>query len=154
VKTRAVGIALIALGIVLGVRDRGDAPPRLEFRLAETEPAPGLTEAVFSAGRHRRSFYLHDEIQLDERRVFAARAATSRGRPAVHLALDEEGRAILARLTGENVGRHLAMLVDGELLSAPRIAARIESGKLILEGDLSEARAREIAAAFPGPEIP
>ncbi|MGE0451738.1 MAG: protein translocase subunit SecD [Vicinamibacterales bacterium] len=46
-------------------------------------------------------------------------------RPAVAFTLTSEGAAKFGRVTGENVGRFLAIILDGRVQSAPRIDSRI-----------------------------
>jgi preprotein translocase subunit SecD len=46
-------------------------------------------------------------------------------RPAVAFTLNSEGASKFGRVTGENVGRSLAIILDGRVQSAPRIDSRI-----------------------------
>jgi preprotein translocase subunit SecD len=46
-------------------------------------------------------------------------------RPAVAFTLNSEGAAKFGKVTGENVGRALAIILDGKVQSAPRIDSRI-----------------------------
>src|SRR5215470_15486252 len=48
-------------------------------------------------------------------------------RPAVSFTLNSEGAAKFGKVTGENVGRDLAIILDGRVQSAPRIDSRITS---------------------------
>ncbi len=47
------------------------------------------------------------------------------GRPAVAFTLNSEGATKFGKVTGENVGRSLAIILDGKIQSAPRIDSRI-----------------------------
>ncbi|MEO0514583.1 MAG: protein translocase subunit SecD [Planctomycetota bacterium] len=69
--------------------------------------------------------------------------ATSRlsdelGRPAVGFSLDAKGAALMGQLTGGNVGRQMAIVLDGELMSAPTLQAQLTSGGTIT-GEFSNA---------------
>jgi preprotein translocase subunit SecD len=46
-------------------------------------------------------------------------------RPAVSFTLNSEGAARFGKVTGENIGRDLAIVLDGRVQSAPRIDGRI-----------------------------
>jgi preprotein translocase subunit SecD len=46
-------------------------------------------------------------------------------RPAVSFTLNSEGAARFGKVTGENIGRDLAIILDGKVQSAPRIDGRI-----------------------------
>src|SRR5712691_2011869 len=48
-------------------------------------------------------------------------------RPAVSFTLNTEGAARFGKVTGENIGRDLAIILDGKVQSAPRIDGRITS---------------------------
>jgi preprotein translocase subunit SecD len=47
------------------------------------------------------------------------------GRPAVGFSLTREGAAKFSKLTGDNIGRFLAIVLDNRVQSAPRIEGRI-----------------------------
>ena len=47
------------------------------------------------------------------------------GRPAVAFTLNSDGASKFGKVTGENVGRSLAIILDGKVQSAPRIDSRI-----------------------------
>ncbi len=48
-------------------------------------------------------------------------------RPAVSFTLNTEGAAKFGKVTGDNIGRELAIILDGRVQSAPRIEGRITS---------------------------
>jgi SecD/SecF fusion protein len=54
--------------------------------------------------------------------------------PQLAFQLDDAGRAAFAKVTGENVGRQLAIVLDGELYSAPTIRAPITEGTGVISG--------------------
>ncbi len=114
----------------------------LEFRIAEDEPAPGLTEMVFSPTGE--SFYLHNEVLVDESHVDSAFVIMHSDRPAVELLLTNEGKTKFEELTTSNVGKRCGMILDGELVSAPIIRAPITVGRAIIAGDFTEAEAQRI----------
>ncbi|GEM81835.1 MAG: hypothetical protein KatS3mg074_012 [Meiothermus sp.] len=56
------------------------------------------------------------------------------GRPALTLRLNREGAARFARLTSANVGRRVAIVVDGRILIAPTIRGPITGGAVSIQG--------------------
>ncbi|MCX7784022.1 MAG: hypothetical protein N2318_10330, partial [Meiothermus sp.] len=56
------------------------------------------------------------------------------GRPALTLRLNREGAAKFARLTSANVGRRVAIVVDGRILIAPTIRGPITGGAVSIQG--------------------
>ena len=51
-----------------------------------------------------------------------------------------------AEVTRENIGRRLAIIVDGRICSAPVIQGEISGGKAQITGNFSEKEAKELAA--------
>ena len=58
----------------------------------------------------------------------ATRQSDSLGRPAVGFSLDGLGAKLLGDLTGPNVGRQMAVLLDGKLKTAPTLQGRLSNG--------------------------
>jgi SecD/SecF fusion protein len=73
------------------------------------------------------------------------------GRPEIGFTLDSEGAKIFAQLTRDNQGRLLAIILDGELQSAPRINSPIENGSGVIEGDFTEQEAFSLANVLQNP---
>ncbi len=74
--------------------------------------------------------------------------------PYVSLTLDSEGGAIFAALTGENVGRRLAIVLDGNVYSAPVIRERIPSGRAQISGTFSVDEANDLAIVLRAGALP
>ncbi|MFH1508935.1 MAG: protein translocase subunit SecD [bacterium] len=76
--------------------------------------------------------------------------------PIVGLQFDNEGKDIFAELTKKNLGKPLAIYLDGQQISVPTVQSEITSGEAIISGnfDIEEARtlARRLnAGALPVP---
>ncbi|MCB1065035.1 MAG: protein translocase subunit SecD [Verrucomicrobiae bacterium] len=69
---------------------------------------------------------------------------------AISVSFDGEGSKIMAALTNNNVNRQLAIIMDGEILSAPRINEPFSSGCLIT-GNFSQKSATALASALENP---
>ena len=143
---RVLVIGLFILG-ALGCSERERTT--LEFRIAEHEPAPGLTGIVFPPTGER--FHLHDEVLLNQADVDSAFVTIQGDRPVVELVFTDAGADKFERLTGENIGKRCAVFLNGELVTAPRIMAAIHVGRAVLTGDFSEAEARDVARNLSRP---
>ncbi len=141
-------LLLTVLVFSIACGSQGPAKPvALEFRLAQGEEAPGFeTLRVLKNGQ---AIYLADEVALDGRHVLTAEAKKGLSGFDVLLSFDERGTELFGRLTSDNVGMKMAILVDGELVAAPRIAAPITQGLAMINGDFSEDEARRIAEGLP-----
>lgn len=65
--------------------------------------------------------------------------------PIVSVTFNAEGSELFSKLTDENVGRLIAIFLDGRLVSAPIVNERITGGKATISGGFSAAEARELA---------
>jgi preprotein translocase subunit SecD len=96
----------------------------------------------------------------DARVEVSAGSATLRaGQPIVALKLNSEGAKIFAQVTGANVGKRLAIILDGKVESAPVIEERIPGGNAIIRGSFTMQEAKDLAivlraGALPAPVVP
>jgi len=65
-----------------------------------------------------------------------------------------KGRADFARVTGNNVGRQLAIVLDGTVSSAPVIRERIPSGDASITGNFDVNSARDLAIVLRAGALP
>lgn len=87
----------------------------------------------------------------------ATAAFDQNNRPAVNFQLNSEGGRKFGRVTGENIGRPFAIILDGKVVSAPVIQAQIFSNGQIT-GSFSVQETNELslilrAGALPAPLI-
>lgn len=76
--------------------------------------------------------------------------------PIVTMTMNSEGATEWARITGANVNKRIAIMLDGAIFSAPVVKGKIPGGRSQIEGmaDLNEAKLLEIvlkAGALPAP---
>lgn len=76
--------------------------------------------------------------------------------PVVNLEFNDEGEKIFSSLTRENVGKRLAIYIDGVLLSAPMVREEITGGKAQISGKFTPPEAKALvrnlnAGALPIP---
>ncbi len=117
----------------------------IELRIAEEEPADALTKKIFSGRGRTETFYLHEEVLLTESDIVNASVITMQEHPAVEVIFSDTGRKKFAQITAQNINKHLAVLINGELVCAPVIRDTVRAGKAIINGDFSEEEARRIA---------
>lgn len=78
------------------------------------------------------------------------------GRPQINFTLTDEGAKIFAEHTAANIGRYLAIAMDGVIISCPRIESAITEGSGRITGDfkLSEARSIVIQLRYGALPVP
>jgi len=79
------------------------------------------------------------------------------GQPIVAMTLKPDGVKTFAQLTKDNIGRRLAIVVDGNVYSAPVIKNSIPNGEAIISGRFTNNEAKDLAialrTALPAPLI-
>jgi len=74
--------------------------------------------------------------------------------PVVDIVFDQQGGARFARLTQDNVGKPFAMILDGQVLSAPNILQPILSGQAQISGGFTTEAATELAISLQSGALP
>lgn len=75
----------------------------------------------------------------------AVQSYDSNGNPAVAIRLTPEGARTFAQITSANVGRRMAIVLDGRIISAPVILNPITGGSLQITGGFTREDARALA---------
>jgi|688.fasta_scaffold04549_2 preprotein translocase subunit SecD len=81
---------------------------------------------------------------------------TQTQQPQVGVSFDDEGKKRFAEFTKNNIGEILYILLDGDIISAPRINQEIPNGQATISGDFTATSAKELvdglnAGALPVP---
>lgn len=80
--------------------------------------------------------------------IAEAHVASQNGAPVVAFQFTPHGQAAFAALTREHVGKRLAIMVDGKVISAPVIKEPITGGRGVISGRFNVAEAGTIASAI------
>lgn len=104
----------------------------------------------------RQLFVLEDEPALTGDMLDAARSGRDpeTNGPLVHFDLSRAGGRTFADVTGRNVGERLAILLDGEVVSAPGIQTRIGASGVIQLNGASMQEARDLALVLRAGALP
>ena len=73
------------------------------------------------------------------------------GAPEIAFSLDSEGGKIFGQITTANVGHRLAIILDGDVVSAPTINGPIPSGNGNITGSFDEKEAASLASSLQNP---
>jgi preprotein translocase subunit SecD len=127
---------------------------RLEFRLVDMSMtasdamrsrAPADSEVLFGF-RTREPYLIYKQSALDGRDITDARPGfDANGRPCVDFRFTERGTRVFGQLTQENVGRPFAIVLNGEVLSAPIIQTPILGGFGQITGNFTVEEAKRLA---------
>ena len=75
-------------------------------------------------------------------------------RPQVALAFDESGAKLFEDITKRNTGKTLAIFLDDQLLSAPRVNEAIAGGQAVIQGEFSRDEAKRLSIALNAGALP
>ena len=73
------------------------------------------------------------------------------GQPEIDFTMDSKGAELFAQITKENIGKQLAIVLDGELYSAPVIQGEIPGGRGRITGTFTPEEAIELANVLENP---
>ncbi len=74
--------------------------------------------------------------------------------PIVSLTFDSKGAREFDLLTAANIGKRMAVVLDGRVYSAPVIRDRISGGRAVIEGTFTTAEANDLAVVLRAGALP
>ncbi|MDR1658819.1 MAG: protein translocase subunit SecD [Desulfovibrio sp.] len=141
----------------------------LEFHLVRDDVDPGkpalptgvivlpLLEKSSASGREsaEKRIALERDVMLTGEDVADARPSFDRMNQAyVMLNFNSRGGRVFEQVTGENVGRRMAIVLDGKVYSAPVIRERIGGGRASISGNFTTAEAQDLAIVLRAGSLP
>lgn len=120
-------------------------------------------EYVLTDGSVERMYALYlldDQAELTGGVVEEAKAnlgpqgTTSAGQPIVNLSMNSDGARKWAIMTGSNVGRQVAIVLDKKVHMAPNIREKISGGGTLIEGFANIDEAKDIAIVLRAGALP
>jgi hypothetical protein len=126
-------------------------PVRLEFRVSDAQEAPGGKKMDVSLSDE--SIYVAPEVALSNENIASARVMMESDEPQIGVELTPGGAKKFSALTEGNIGKRLAILVDGNVISAPIIMAHITGNRTMITGNFTENEAKRIADGIMCPSL-
>ncbi len=132
--------------------------PRVKLKLREVEFQLDGQPMDMGSGQLLRPLYLVDRAaSLTGNELDSAIPTADTDRPGgwqVSFTLNSRGAHVFGKLTGENVGRFLAISLDGRVASAPVIQNRIPGGQGVIQGSFTNAEASDLALLLRAGALP
>ena len=125
------GIAEPGYEVLSMEREMPDRTKRVEKYLVSRKPERDLT------GKYIKNAFVTRDTMTNE--------------PEIDFELNPEGGQLFAAVTKENIGRQLAIVLDGELYSAPVIQSEIPHGRGRITGSFKVEEAIELANVLENP---
>lgn len=76
------------------------------------------------------------------------------GKPEVVMAMDVSGSHIWKKMTGDNVGKYVAVVLDDRVYSAPRVDGEISGGNTSISGNFTVEEATDLANILKSGKLP
>ncbi|MFW6080622.1 MAG: protein translocase subunit SecD [Desulfosalsimonas sp.] len=158
-----------------GVKDMGRAKDlvgrtaQLEFRMLDEDnslreaidgKAPPGSEVLYQSSEategERRPYLVKKEAPLTGAYVKNARVQMDQqfNEPYVTIEFDRRGARIFERITGENVNKRMAIVLDNRVYSAPVIQEKIPGGTARITGNFRMEEARDLAIVLRAGALP
>jgi protein-export membrane protein SecD len=130
---------------------------KLHPEVAKVMPKDSILAKAAAGEDTRQAYYvLEATVPLTGAYLENARVETDTqfGYPTIGFTFNKQGGQIFERFTGANVNRHLAIVLDGVVHSAPVIKTRIGGGTGVIEGNFTMQEARNLAIILRAGALP
>jgi len=93
---------------------------------------------------------LDGSVITEAREQYAERGASA----VVSMTMNAEGAQEWSRLTGDNIGKCIAIVLDGYVYSAPNVRTKIDKGSSEISGDFTIQEAQDLANVLSSGKVP
>jgi len=135
---------------------------KLEFRLVDSDQSK-LTEALHGnvpagyellSGKDGSMLVDKDAVITGADLAQSSPTYDMYGRPSISLQFSSAGGKKFAKVTEDNVGRQLAIVLDNKVMSAPVIKTAILDGRGIIEGEFNMDESRALVSVLNSGALP
>ena len=157
-------VSVVAGGVVVDVRQKStieallateqakNVMPRKSQFLWDTEPRP-----IQGGGEGQILYLVDQEPMLTGASMVNATTRPDPDDPTslnVSFTLNRQGALIFSRVTGENIGRRMAIVLDQMVHSAPSIISKIPGGEGRITGSFTDDEANDLAIVLRAGALP
>ena len=126
---------------------------QLNFRLVSENDEFGSEELISENGE---KLFVSNRIVMSGENLIDSQPSiqNQNNEPTVSFTLDRFGAQKFGRVTTDNVGKRLAIVLDGEIVSAPNINEPITSGNGMISGNFTFQEATDLALLLRSGALP
>ena len=125
--------------------------PVLEFRTTKADAKPiGASSTMFDLINN----FERTELSGSYLKKAALMFDQTTSRPMVELTFDETGAALFAAITKANIGKQVAIFLDGVPISSPVVNEEITAGKAVISGSFTVEEARILVGRLNSGALP
>ena len=138
------------------IRELIGATAKLSFHLVNPSAIGTASDTIRlpDADQSGQSYNLYRTAILSGENLQDASATFEEGQPIVSFRFDTEGARKFGQATTDNVGQLLAIVLDDEVISAPRIQSPILGGSGIITGNFTVDSADDLALLLRSGALP
>jgi preprotein translocase subunit SecD len=120
--------------------------PVLEFRTLRKGAVMGTSTSMldFESTQLTGTYLKKSNLLFDQ----------TTNRPIVELIFNDTGAELFASITKENIGKQIAIFLDGSPISAPNVNEEITGGKAVISGNFSVEEARVLVGRLNSGALP
>lgn len=146
-----------------GIKDVNEAikligeTPRLEFRTQNPEQKSLTPDKNGNVNINPLEAWLPTKLsgkQLKRATVDFQRNSGLVNQVVVSLEFNDEGKELFAKITSENLQKPVAIILDGEIISAPTVQSAITDGKAVISGNFTTDQAKLLVRRLNSGALP
>lgn len=144
-----------------GIKDINDAinqigkTPTLEFKTQNPNPTQINTASSSTATINANDQWVSTGLSGKQlQRATVDYQGTGLSQVVVNLQFDSDGTKLFSQITSANVGKPIAIFLDGQLISAPTVQNPITNGTAVIEGNFTLDQAKALATDLNSGALP
>ena len=131
--------------------------PMLDFRVENPDKSAATTSKVGSDGKVNidlNSQYITTDLTGRFLQKATLEFNQTTGEPVVGLQFNPEGSALFEKITKENIGKTVAIYLDGQPISIPKVNEAITGGKAQISGNFKAQEAKTLVGRLNSGALP
>ncbi|MDX1949196.1 MAG: protein translocase subunit SecD [Rickettsiales bacterium] len=124
------------------------------FAVGVNRAKPGYLLLSSAISQEKGNFLVKKEVEISGESLIDAQATYNEGQPVVSFKFNNQGGKKFAKVTADNVGKPFAIVLDGKVITAPRINEAILSGSGIISGSFTIEEANDLALLLRSGALP
>lgn len=133
--------------------------PLLEFKVENDDPSAGKKVVVDDKGQatvtiDQNSLFKNTELTGRYLKRATLQFNQNTQEPIVSLQFDQKGTELFAKITQENVGKPVAIYLDGSPISTPTVREPILDGQAVISGNFTPAEAKQLVGRLNSGALP
>lgn len=146
-----------------GIKDINEAinqigqTPTLEFKTQNPNPAPAKADKSGTVTVNADDQWVSTGLsgkQLSKATVDLQQSGGISNQVVVRLQFNSDGAKLFSQITSANVGKQIAIFLDGQVLSAPAVQQAITDGTAVITGNFTVQQAKDLATRLNSGALP